>query len=109
MPQPPARRREQWSACGLGPRQDGRKDMTTPTAPETATQPRTVTRPARPPAQLWQVPTFLAGLLALLTVTVASAFRPLSAARQLEHDLAAIRQGLKDKVPPTSLVELTES
>jgi tetratricopeptide (TPR) repeat protein len=83
--------------------------MTTPTAPETATQHRTVGRSPRTLAQLWQVPTFLAGLLALLTVTVASAFRPISAARQIERDLAAIRQGLKDKAPPTTLVELAES
>src|SRR5262249_33459430 len=62
-----------------------------------------------PREQLWQVPTFLAGLLALLTVTVGSAFRPLSAARQLEHDLTTIRQGLKDKLPPAALVELTDS
>src|SRR5262245_55079463 len=83
--------------------------MTTPTAPETATPPSTASRPARPPAQLWQVPTFFTGLLALLVLTVASAFRPVSAARQIEHDLVAIRKGLKDKAPAASLVELADS
>src|SRR5689334_10435024 len=82
--------------------------MTRPTAPETAAQQRTVGRTARAPAQLWQVPTFFAGLLAFLVVTAGSAFHPGSAGREFDHDLAKIRQGLKDKALPVALLELAE-
>jgi tetratricopeptide (TPR) repeat protein len=61
------------------------------TAPTTSTPgPR-----GRRPGQLWQVPVFLAGLVALLLVGVAAPLVPASADDKLDRDLAAVREALR--------------
>ena len=65
--------------------------------------------PGRPLGQLWQVPTFLVGLAALVLVAAAGALMPAPADNKLERDLTVIREALeKPGVPPDDIVTLAE-
>src|SRR5262245_454765 len=94
-------------ACGPRPRRHGPLDMSRQTAPETASQERAA---GRPPGQLWQVPTFFAGLLALVGVGLTTALSPPATGRQFAHDLDTLRHALKDPAAPVEhLLGLAES
>jgi hypothetical protein len=67
-------------------------------------------RAARPPGQLWQVPTFIAGVVALVLVAATAPLAPQDADNQLERDLGRIRQVLeRPETPGDDLVALAES
>jgi tetratricopeptide (TPR) repeat protein len=55
-----------------------------------------VGRASRTPGQLWQVPVFLAGVLALVAVAVAAPFRQDPIRAQFNRDLAAVRRALDE-------------
>jgi predicted negative regulator of RcsB-dependent stress response len=93
----------------LAARVDGPEDMTTHTAPETASLEGALGRASRAPRHLWQVPTFFAGLLALLAVLGGAAFRRAPASEQLTREIAALREGLhQPRTPPEQMLPLAE-
>lgn len=61
------------------------------------------------PGQLWQVPTFVVGLAAFITVAAATPIRHPTASRQFDATVAALRQGLQKNQDPTSLMPLAEN
>jgi tetratricopeptide (TPR) repeat protein len=80
------------------------------TAPGTRSQGWTAATPGPTPLQLWQVPAFFIGLLAFLVVAAVMAVRPARAVRELERDLAHVRQRLaQPHERPENLVDLAES
>src|SRR5947208_1610879 len=70
--------------------------MTTNGAPTGGTSPRPAARGDRPGRELWQVPTFLAGLLAVSLVSANVSVRTASPA-PVGRDLAAARALLRDR------------
>lgn len=67
-------------------------------------------RTQRPPGQLWQVPAFLVGLLALTLVAATAPLAPTDSDNELERDLAEIRQALeKPGKPADAVIALAES
>src|SRR5262245_7644499 len=97
-------------ACGPRPRRQGPQDMSRQTAPETASQEGAAGRAGRPPGQLWQVPTFFAGLLALAAVGLTTALSPPPTGRQFARDLDTLRHALKEPAAPVEhLLGLAES
>ncbi len=60
------------------------------------------------PGQLWQVPTFLIGLAAVVAVAASSPIRHPSQNRQFDSAVHALRQGLQKNQEPGSLVGLAE-
>ncbi len=75
------------------------------TGPTTSTPPR-----VRAPGQLWQVPAFLAGVVALLLVAAAGSLVPVSVDDQLDRDLAAVREALKlPQVPTDETIALADN
>jgi tetratricopeptide (TPR) repeat protein len=70
---------------------------------------RPLGRGGRAPGQLWQVPTFVAGLLALVAVTVGTGFRHAPAAFQFARELNALRGALQQpRTPPEPLLPAAE-
>src|SRR5690242_16123806 len=107
MPQDPAPR---WGGNGVPPaaRVDGPADMTTHTA--RGTLHGALGRPGRAPGQLWQVPTFFAGLLTLLAVLVGSAFHHTPPSQQFHREIAALREALRQPVgSPEQMLPLAEN
>jgi tetratricopeptide (TPR) repeat protein len=83
--------------------------MTTHTARGTASLEGALGRAGRAPGQLWQVPTFFAGLLALLAILVGSAFRHTPASEQFRREIAALRDGLRQPgTSPDQMLPLAE-
>jgi tetratricopeptide (TPR) repeat protein len=83
--------------------------MSTHTAPGTALREGPLGRTGRAPGQLWQVPAFFAGLLALVAVTVGTGFRHAPAAAQFDRDINALREALKQRrTPPEQLLPNAE-
>jgi tetratricopeptide (TPR) repeat protein len=83
--------------------------MTTHTAPQTGSGPWTAS-PAAAPLPLWQVPTFIAGLLAFLTVAAVGAQRPSRAVREFDRDLTSLREALaRPWEPAENSVDLAEN
>jgi tetratricopeptide (TPR) repeat protein len=67
-------------------------------------------RAVRPAGQLWQVPTFIIGLLALVLVGAAGPLLPKPMDNKLESDLDTIRAALeKPGVPADDIVTLAET
>jgi len=69
----------------------------------TNTNPTRNFRPSRPFGQLWQVPTFLLGVLAVSLVAANSRFRIDPALVELQRELATWRQSIdnpKEKIKP---------
>ena len=73
--------------------------MATETAERTASQEPASEGARRPLRELWQVPVFVAGLLALTGVWLARPSGAEPGGRQAERDLAASRRAL-DQLPP---------
>jgi predicted negative regulator of RcsB-dependent stress response len=83
--------------------------MTTSSAAATGSTNGILSRSARHPGQLWQVPVFLLGAVALCTVAAASSFVPAAVEDPVEHDLAVVRRALeKPGVPGSDIVTLAE-
>jgi hypothetical protein len=61
------------------------------------------------PGQLWQVPTFLIGLSALIAVAASTPIRHPTASRQFDATVYALRQGLQRGQDPITLVALAEN
>ena len=61
------------------------------------------------PSQLWQVPTFLVGLLAFLAVAASAPIRQPSEYRRFGSAVDAMRQGLQQNDPPNTLTALAET
>ena len=109
MPQARARR---WGGNGVpnAARVDGSEDMTTHTATGTALRDGPLGQAGRAPGQLWQVPTFCAGLLAVLAVIGGAGSRPTPVAEQLGHEIAALRAALKQpSASPESLLPTADN
>jgi tetratricopeptide (TPR) repeat protein len=88
---------------------DGSKNMSTHTAPGSASPRGALGRAGRAPGQLWQVPTFFAGLLAVLAVAAGAAFRHPPASAQFEREAAALREALKQpRASPEELLPVAE-
>src|ERR1700750_905740 len=68
-----------------------------------------VGRARRTPGQLWQVPTFLAGLLALAAVAAYAGLRQSPESREFETTITALRQGLHAREDADHLVALAEA
>jgi len=67
-------------------------------------------RTAVPLSQLWQVPVFLAGIVALAAVAAASALAPSEGEDPVDHELAVVRRALaKPGLPSEHIVALAES
>jgi tetratricopeptide (TPR) repeat protein len=60
------------------------------------------------PCQLWQVPTFVAGLLAFLAVAASAPIRHPSEYRQFDSVVYELRQGLNRNQEPASLLPLVD-
>jgi tetratricopeptide (TPR) repeat protein len=60
------------------------------------------------PGQLWQVPTFVAGLLAFLAVAASGPIRHPSEWRQFDADVYALRQALEKNQSPDALAPRAE-
>jgi TolA-binding protein len=79
--------------------------MTTHTPPGTASRDEPLGPAGRAPGQLWQVPTFFAGLLAVLAVAVGAGSRHTPAVERFDCDITALRAALKQPgTPPDSLL-----
>jgi tetratricopeptide (TPR) repeat protein len=61
------------------------------------------------PGQLWQVPTFIVGLVAFLAVAASAPIRHPSEYRQFDSILYDLRQGLLKHQEPTSLLPLVDT
>jgi hypothetical protein len=84
--------------------------MTTKTVAGASPASGVLNRAMRPPGQLWQVPTFLIGLVALVLVAAAGPLLPQPFDNKLECDLATLREALeKPGVPSDDIVLLAES
>jgi tetratricopeptide (TPR) repeat protein len=84
--------------------------MTTNTVAGASSSNGPVGRAVRPPGQLWQVPMFLIGLVALVLVAAAGPLVSKPSDNKLERDLVTIRDALeKPGLPPADIVALAES
>ena len=70
--------------------------MTTSSADATGSTNGILNRTARHAGQLWQVPVFLLGAVALGTVAAASSFVPGAVEDPVDHDLAMVRRASKN-------------
>jgi hypothetical protein len=83
--------------------------MSTHTAPGTTLREGPLARIGRAPGQLWQVPAFFAGLLALVAVTVGTGFHRAPAAAQFDREINELREALKQRrTPPEQLLPTAE-
>jgi tetratricopeptide (TPR) repeat protein len=67
-----------------------------------------VGRARRSPGQLWQVPTFLFGALALFAVAASAPWRHTPEWRDFDRNLSALREALSRHEPATNLVGLAQ-
>jgi hypothetical protein len=66
--------------------------------------------PARPLGQLWQVPAFCSGLVALVLVAATAPLAPTDSGNQLEVELSNVRRALElPGIPPKDVVTLAEN
>jgi tetratricopeptide (TPR) repeat protein len=84
--------------------------MTTTTVAGVSASNGVLGRVGRPTGQLWQVPMFGAGVMAILLVAVVGALVPQTVDDRMERDLATIRAALaKPGVPSGDIIALAES